>query len=117
MPDAEAALADIRVDVAGFKVDRSAIVERISEALTRTRFVQITGEPGTGKSAVLRTVAETVKRDGFVFVLSEKRITGAGWIGFATANGIASASAAELLVEVAASSSPTLFIAALAGIN
>jgi hypothetical protein len=107
---ADAALADIRVDVGGFKVARSAVAEQILEALTRSRFVQITGEPGTGKSAILRSMAETLKRDGFVFVLSEKRIAGAGWMGFATANGIASTSSAELLAEVAASSSPTLFI-------
>ena len=104
------ALSDIRLDVNGFRVQRAALIEKISEALTRSRFVQITGEPGTGKSAVLRSIAEMEERNGFIFVLSEKRIDGHGWVGFATANGLTSSTAAVLLSEIGASASPILFI-------
>ncbi len=85
---ARAALADIRLDVSGYRVHRSALIEKIAIALTSSRFVQITGESGTGKSAVLRSIAEAEERDGFVFVLSGKRIDGNGWTGFSTANGL-----------------------------
>lgn len=107
---ARAALNDIRLDVNGYRVHRSSLIEKISDALTRSRFVQITGEPGTGKSAVLRSVAEAEERDGFIFVLSEKRIDGNGWVGFAMANGLASPSAAALLAEIGVSANPILFI-------
>jgi hypothetical protein len=107
---ARAALADVRLDVSGYSVDRKGITEKISEALANCHFVQITGEPGTGKSAMLRKVAESAERDGFVFVLSEKRIEGNGWLGFAAANGLTSPTPEALLAEVGASSEPTLFI-------
>ncbi|MGA8557022.1 MAG: ATP-binding protein, partial [Candidatus Acidiferrales bacterium] len=107
---AKASLGDIRLDVSGYRLQRSSLTEKISEALTRSRFVQITGEPGTGKSAVLRSIAEGDERNGFVFVLSEKRIEGNGWVGFATANGLTSPSATALLAEIGASGNPILFI-------
>lgn len=105
-----AALGDIKLDISGYKVRRTSLIDRISEALTATRFVQITGQPGTGKSAVLRTIAEAERSSGFIFVLSEKRIEGNGWSGFAAANGLTSPSAGGLLSDVGASGTPTLFI-------
>jgi hypothetical protein len=107
---AKACLADIRLDVSGYRLHRSSITEKISVALAGSRFVQITGEPGTGKSAVLRSMAESDERNGFIFVLSEKRIEGNGWVGFAAANGLTSSSAAALLTEIGASANPILFI-------
>jgi hypothetical protein len=107
---AKACLADIRLDVSGYRLHRSSITDKISGALAGSRFVQITGEPGTGKSAVLRSMAEGEERNGFIFVLSEKRIEGDGWVGFATANGLTSPSAAALLAEIGASANPILFI-------
>lgn len=107
---AMASLGEIRLDVRGFRLHRSSVIEKIFEALTRSRFVQITGEPGTGKSAVLRSIAEGAERNGFIFVLSEKRIEGNGWAGFAAANGLTSPSAAVLLSEIGAAANPILFI-------
>ena len=107
---ASAALGDIQLDISGFKVRRTSLIDKISEALTTTRFVQITGPPGTGKSAVLRTIAEAERSSGFIFVLSEKRIEGNGWSGFAASNGLTSPSVGGLLSDVGASSTPTLFI-------
>ena len=107
---AKASLGDIRLDVSGYRLHRSSLTEKISGALTRSRFVQITGEPGTGKSAVLRSIAEGEERNSFIFVLSEKRIEGNGWVGFAAANGLTSPSATALLAEMGASGNPILFI-------
>jgi hypothetical protein len=107
---AQSTLSDIRLDISGHRIHRTAVIDKLSDALTHSRFVQITGEPGTGKSAVLRTIAESEAQNGFIFVLSEKRIEGNGWVGFSTANGLGCPSAATLLAEIAASSTPTLFI-------
>ena len=54
----KAALADIRLDIDGYHVQRTGVIEKIGNAMTSSRFVQITGDPGTGKSAVLRSIAE-----------------------------------------------------------
>src|SRR5581483_6605233 len=106
----DATLADIRLDIGGLRVSRQRTSDAVFEALGKARFVQIRGEAGTGKSAILRELAEFVRIDGFAAVLGAKRIEGSSWTTFATANGLTSASAKALLSEIAASSSPTLFI-------
>jgi hypothetical protein len=106
----DSALADIRMDIGGVRVPRLTAVDLVFDALGEHRFVQIRGEAGAGKSAVLRELAESTKIDGFTFVVSAKRMEGKSWTTFAVANGLSTTSASALLLEIAASSSPTLFI-------
>ena len=52
---------------------------QIREVLEQGRFIQIVGEPGTGKSALLKAVAQEITQNGPVFLLKDGRIHPRGW--------------------------------------
>ena len=67
------------------------------------------GEPGTGKSALLKAVAEEAAQTGPVFVLKDGRIHPRGWSAHAHTLKVRD-DIATLLCELACSSIPVLFI-------
>ena len=77
--ESQRALDDINTAIAGLKLYRATPRQQVTKALTESRFVQITGEPGTGKSAVLKEIAEECARVGPVFFLKDGRIQPRGW--------------------------------------
>lgn len=77
--ESERALRDIRSDIHGLKLHRPDAYLQTRDALTNSRFIQIVGEPGTGKSALLKEIAEDCVRIGPVFVLKDGRIHPRGW--------------------------------------
>lgn len=72
--ESQRALADIKSHIQGFKIHRPGAYEKVRAALTTSRFVQIDGEPGSGKSALLKEIAEECARNGSVLVLKDGRI-------------------------------------------
>ena len=72
------ALDDIKSQIQGLKLHRAAAYEKVREALADARFIQIDGEPGTGKSALLKEIAEECVRNGPVLVLKDSRIPPGG---------------------------------------
>ena len=116
-PDVEAVarltrqwLEDIEDDVGGTRIERLQATDTLTVACSSHRIVQLTGLPGSGKSALLRATAQTELAAGPVLLIKSGRIDGTGWASFATANGLSSASIMSLLVEIGATGSPTLFI-------
>ncbi|MFN3233159.1 MAG: hypothetical protein ACE363_13535 [Alphaproteobacteria bacterium] len=109
--DRESALAldDIRSDIGGIHIHRSDAYEATRSALQDSRFVQVTGEPGCGKSAVLKEIAEECAQHGPVFALKDLRIRPGGWPTHASALDI-SCSIGDLLREFACCGEPILFI-------
>ena len=103
------ALLDIKSDIHDFRLYRSDVYERIKQAFADGRFIQIDGEPGTGKSALLREIAEEFGRDGPIFVLKDSRIHPRGWGAHANVLSV-SLDAAALLRELGAAGEPILFI-------
>ncbi|MGY6707081.1 MAG: hypothetical protein ACXIVF_02040 [Rhizobiaceae bacterium] len=73
------ALGDITSTIAGLRLHRAAAYQQVREALDGGGFVQIIGEPGAGKSAILKAIAEENARLGPVFVLKDQRIHPRGW--------------------------------------
>src|SRR5205823_2021138 len=69
----------------------------------------IDGEPGSGKSALLRDLADECSRNGPVLVLKDSRIQPRGWASHAHVLGL-SADLPALLREYACGGSPVLFI-------
>jgi hypothetical protein len=103
------ALLDIKSDIHGFRLYRSDVYERLKHALADGRFIQIDGEPGTGKSALLRDIAEETGRNGPIFVLKDSRIHPRGWGAHASVLSVSS-DAAALLREFGAAGEPILFV-------
>jgi hypothetical protein len=104
------ALQSIRMDVSGLVVPRNGVLDRINDIDDGRRFIQLAGEAGSGKSAVLRAMAEEHTRNGFALVLTDKRLTGPGWPALATHLRLETDRLVDLLLELAPLEKPTLFV-------
>lgn len=100
----------IEDDVGGARLERESLDEALDEALRSARYVQIRGLAGVGKSALLRRWVERALKAGPVLFLKSDRLKGFGWRSFANSIGLSAADLTELLVEVEAVGSNTLFI-------
>ena len=107
--ESDRALGDIKSHIQGLRLHRADAYQELREALVDGRFIQIDGEPGTGKSALLKDLAEECKRDGPVLVLKDTRIHPKGWPAHAHVLGI-SPDLPVLLREFACAGTPILFI-------
>ena len=103
------ALGDIKSDIAGMRLYRAANYQEVKNALAEGRFVQITGEPGTGKSALLKDIAEECARNGAIFVLKDSRIHPRGWSAHAHVLNV-NDDVSNLLREFSCSGDAILFI-------
>jgi hypothetical protein len=77
--EANLSLATITTDVAGYRVSRPNLIKNAENQLQERLFLQITGLPGTGKSAVLRELAESRLRQGPALVIKSDRVEGRNW--------------------------------------
>lgn len=103
--------ADIQNDVGGTHIDRGMLAAELEQAISASRFVQIRGLPGSGKSVLLRQrIDGDLARGDPVLFLKSDRLAGKGWAGFAAANGLSGAPLPALLAEIAATGSSTLYI-------
>ena len=93
----------------GLRLHRADPYQSVREGLEEARFIQIDGEPGSGKSALLKDLAEEYRRNGPVLVLKDARIQPKGWASHAHVLGV-SADLPSLLREYASGGSPVLFI-------
>lgn len=107
--ESKRALAEIKTDIAGLRLHRHVASIALRKALDTARFIQLIGEPGTGKSALLKELAEESARLGPVFVLKDARIQPRGWAAYANVLGIGS-DCAEVLADLAGAGEPILFI-------
>jgi hypothetical protein len=108
--EAALAVAEVGNVVGGVNIPREQFVRASREALGSHRVVQIGGLPGTGKSVVLRSLVEEAVARGPVLFLKADRLEGATWAQYAAATGLAPISLEALLVELAATGTPTIFI-------
>lgn len=104
------ALQDIGLAIDGIAVERPALIDKLENALQASRYVEIQGAPGAGKSALLRHCAERAATRGFVLVLKSDRIVGPGWAGLALHWRLQTDRLHDLLVELAATGEPLLYI-------
>ena len=103
------ALADIGDRVSGAMLTRPERVAAVHGALDRGRYVEIRGDAGVGKSAVLKHFAEQISEQARVIVLSPGRTVPKGWLALRGVLGF-DGTAHELLVDLAASGSGVLFL-------
>lgn len=107
--ESQRALAEIKVDIAGLRLYRHAASTALREALDTARFIQLIGEPGTGKSVLLKEFAEEICRIGPAFVLKDARIQPRGWAAQANVLGVGP-NCAEVLTDLTGAGVPILFI-------
>lgn len=104
-------VADIQNDVGGIHIDRKMLAAELEKAISGSRFVQIRGLPGSGKSVLLRRrIDGDLARGAPVLFLKSDRLAGNGWAGYAAANGLSGSTLPALLNEIAATSLSTLYI-------
>lgn len=103
------ALGDIKSDIRGFHLHRSEVYEQVKQPLTEGRLILIYGEPGTGKSALLKDIAREARRIGPIFVLKDTRVHPRGWSAHAHIISV-SQDASTLLREIGTAGEPVLFI-------
>ena len=105
-----AALADVSDEVAGVRVDRPGVADGIRDGMAHHRLVNLSGLPGSGKSAALKRAAETLAADGPLLFLKHDRIENRSWAAFAEALGLAHGDPAQVLAELGSNGTPTLFV-------
>ena len=107
--DAHHALEDITDRVGKVRLMRGEYLAAIRTALEQGRYVEIRGEPGVGKSGLLKRLAEECSTQSRIVVLSPGRVRAGGWGAMRTALGFQD-TAHALLVELASSGGTTLFV-------
>lgn len=75
-------LNDIKCDIGGLELNRTAILISIQERMQTGAFLELVGAPGIGKSALLKALIEQQPQN-LALVLSWDRIRGVGWDSFA----------------------------------
>ena len=110
-------LNEIAESIDGFEVDRAALQQAVYERLGVSRVVNISGLPGCGKSVVLKRVAAEAGQRGPILFLKSDRLTGKSWVEFAAALGVKHRKLDDLLAEVGATGTATLYIDGIDRIN
>jgi hypothetical protein len=106
------ALGDIGDRVGNVTLMRPERLTSVRDALARGRYVEIRGEAGVGKSAVLKQVANQLAQESQIIVLSPNRTTPNGWSAMRATLGF-DGTAHQLLVDMAASGGAVLFVDSL----
>jgi len=108
--ESKLAAAEINNTIAGVSISRERFVRMSHAALKSSSFVQIGGLPGAGKSVVLRCLVEEALKIGPALFLKADRLSGASWAQYASTTGIGNEALEDILVEVAASGTATLYV-------
>jgi hypothetical protein len=98
--------------VAGVFLTRHQHVASVHDALDHGRYVEIRGDAGVGKSAVLKHFAEQALAEGRIVALSPGRTVGKGWAVMRSVFQF-DGTARQLLSDLAASGGAFLFIDSL----
>jgi hypothetical protein len=106
------AIANIGNSLSGMQLPRLDIITSIEKALDQHRLVAIRGEPGTGKSWILRHLAERTLRESHVILLDPTGTPEGGWLALAQSIGV-TGTARAFLNDLAASGGGILFIDSL----
>jgi len=76
------AVGDLRRDLAKVTLLRTGLFGRLREALSQSRYIEIRGDAGVGKSGLLGMLADQVLTEGQAIVLTPSRTPAGGWPAF-----------------------------------
>lgn len=103
-------LAQQADDIGGMHLDRHGLRDQLVAQLAAHRLTLIKGLPGAGKTVLLRDLLRARAADGTTLLLTASRLSGRSWTEQARALGLSATAIEPLLVEVAATGHPMLFI-------
>ncbi len=106
---ARLAYNDIDDDVGGVILSRSAHLAGLRASMDSGRYVEVRGDAGVGKSALLRHLSVQLSAEARVVFLSPGRTTAGGWPAMRAQIGFADG-AADLLSDLAAAGGGVLFL-------
>lgn len=106
---ADHALSDINDRVGDAILTRRERLEVVRSALDQHGYVEIRGEAGVGKSAVLKHMARQIAQESQLIVLAPDRTEPRGWFALRSALGF-DGSARALLADLAVDGGAVLFI-------
>ncbi len=110
------ALDDISTKVRGYSISRPLIYQKLKKEVSENRVIYIIGEPGTGKSALLKSFAIENESEGPIFFLKDLRIRSGGWSAHANSLAISS-DINTLLFEFGTRGQPVVFVDGVDRIN
>jgi hypothetical protein len=96
-------------EVSGVRLMRQRRVDAVRDAMSRSRYIEIRGEAGVGKSGVLRRLAEDLSAEAQVLVLSPNRVIERGWLSMKSAIGYDGAGR-DLMNDLSLSGAAIVFI-------
>lgn len=100
-------------DVGGARLSRNDLISQLDTKLQRSRVIQVTGLPGSGKSVLMRRTVQKAIDQGATLFLKSEQLEGTSWLSYANHHGLAGSSLETLLVEIGVSGTPILFIDAI----
>jgi hypothetical protein len=107
--EAQAALADIANHIGSVTLSRHHRTALVHAALDTGRYIEIRGDAGVGKSAILKHVAQQIAAEAPIIVLRPGRITPRGW-GAMRSQLLFDGTAHELLSDLAGDGGAILFV-------
>ena len=109
MPHGEHALNEIKDQVGGVRLARTELIDGAYAAIEQHRVVHLVGAGGSGKSSILKHIAQRLQPEGRTIVLRNGRIIAGGWLPMAHAIGCR-VSLDELFNELGCGGGATLFV-------
>ena len=107
--ESQRTLDDISIKICGHNIPRPSVNQLLKEAVYESRVIYITGEPGTGKSAILKSFAIENEHDSPIFFLKDSRILSGGWSAHASYLAVSS-DIDTLLFEFGTRGIPIVFV-------
>jgi len=99
--EAIVARSTVGQDIAGHHLERPTQLKAVRDAMSKARIVNIHGRPGSGKSVVLRNLADSLTSAQPFLWLKADRLTPRGWSGYRQHLGLASRAPSDILRALA----------------
>lgn len=103
----------IQCDIGGIQIERTAFLQDINNILKSVQFIQVRGLPGSGKSVLLKQLAQQALDKGPVLFLRAEQLEGKSWFSYASMQGLSAQPLVQLLSHIEKVGTPVLFIDAI----
>jgi hypothetical protein len=104
------AIAEISNEIDGVSISRESYLAETEALFKNHTLIQISGLPGTGKSAILRALGEKYLAAGPILFLKADRLLGSNWASHAQLLGIKEFDLQKFLLEIGLVGTAIIFI-------